>query len=105
MKGRKIATAIIAKLRKEDFYSFEDLKAAVSKKLKEFNHLPFQKREGSRYQAWREEKNYLHSLPALPFEIANWHKDRAVNFNYHVIYNKNRYSCPYQYSGKKVDLR
>ena len=28
----KIATAIIAKLRNEVFYSFEDLKAAVSKK-------------------------------------------------------------------------
>lgn len=101
----KIATAIIAKLRNEDFYSFEDLKAAVSKKLKEFNHQSFQKREGSRYQSWQEEKSYLHPLPALPFEIATWYKDRAVNLDYHVIYKKNRYSCPYQYSGKKVDLR
>lgn len=101
----KIATAIIAKLRNDDFYSFEDLKAAVAKKLKEFNHQSFQKREGSRYQSWQEEKNYLHPLPALPFEIATWYKDRAVNLDYHVIYKKNRYSCPYQYSGKKVDLR
>ena len=44
----KIATAIIAKLRNEVFYSFTDLKAAVSKKLYEFNHNDFQKREGSR---------------------------------------------------------
>ena len=29
----KIATAIIARLRNETFYSFEDLKAAVAKKL------------------------------------------------------------------------
>ena len=81
----KIATAIIAKLRNEDFYSFEDLKAAVSKKLKEFNHQSFQKREGNRYQSWQEEKNYLHPLPDLPFEIATWYKDRTVNLDYHVI--------------------
>ena len=34
----KVATAIIAKLRNTVFYSFEDLKAAVAKKLYEFNH-------------------------------------------------------------------
>lgn len=43
----KIAMAIIAKLRNEVFYSFRDLKAAVSKKLYEFNHDDFQKSEGS----------------------------------------------------------
>ena len=56
----KIATAIIAKLRNEVFYSFPDLKAAVSKKLYEFNHNDFQKREGSRYDAYLDEKEFLH---------------------------------------------
>ena len=48
----KIATAIIAKLRNEVFYSFEDLKGAVARKLYEFNHERFQKREGTRYEAY-----------------------------------------------------
>ena len=52
----KIATAIIARLRNETFYSFEDLKAAVAKKLYGFNHESFQKREGSRYDAYLDEK-------------------------------------------------
>ena len=52
----KIATAIIARLRNETFYSFEDLKAAVTKKLYGFNHESFQKREGSRYDAYLDEK-------------------------------------------------
>lgn len=34
----KVATAIIAKLRNKVFYIFEDLKAAVAKKLYAFNH-------------------------------------------------------------------
>jgi transposase len=68
----KIATAIIAKLRNEVFYSFEDLKAAVSKKLYEFNHENFQKREGTRYEAYLDEKEYLHALPEIPYEVSTW---------------------------------
>ena len=41
----KIATAIIAKLRNEVFYSFEESKIAVYKKLNEFNNQKIQKRE------------------------------------------------------------
>lgn len=101
----KVATAIIAKLRNEIFYSFEDLKAAVAKKLYEFNHEDFQKREGSRYESFLDEKEYMHELPAVPYEIATWVYGRAVNLDFHVVFEKNRYSCPYQYVRKKVDLR
>lgn len=101
----KIATAIIAKLRNEMFYSFADLKAAVSKKLYEYNHENFQKREGSRYESYLDEKEYLHPLPSIPYEIATWVYGRCVNIDYHVVFEYNRYSCPYQYAKKKVDLR
>jgi hypothetical protein len=96
----KIATAIIAKLRNEVFYSFLDLKAAVSKKLYEFNHEDFQKREGSRYDSYQDEKSMLHPLPAIPYEIATWIYERKVNIDYHVVFEYNRYSCPYQYAHK-----
>lgn len=101
----KIATAIIAKLRNETFYSFSDLKSAVYRKLEEFNRQSFQKREGSRYDAFLEEKEYLHPLPAFPYEIATWVYGRKVNLDYHVVFEYNRYSCPYQYLHKKVDLK
>ena len=101
----KVATAIIAKLRNEVFYSFEDLKTAVSKKLYEFNHENFQKREGSRYESYLDEKEYMHELPELPYAIATWVYGRAVNLDFHVVFEKNRYSCPYQYARKTVDLR
>lgn len=102
----KVATAIIAKLRNEVFYSLEELKFSVFKALKEFNETPFQKREGSRTEVFQnEEKQYLHELPDIPYEIADWYYSRSVNLDCHVVYAKNRYSCPYQYVGKEVDLK
>ena len=101
----KIATAIIARLRNEEFHSFNDLKKAVSEKLYEFNHEKFQKREGSRYEAYLDEKEYLHPLPEIPYEISTWIYGRSVNLDFHVVFEKNRYSCPYQYARKTVDLR
>lgn len=101
----KIATAIIAKCRNCTFTSFEGLKYEVRKKLKEFNDEPFQKRDGSRTEIWKEEKEALRPLPDLPYEVANWVYDRKVGLDFHIAYKKNRYSCPYQYSGKCVDLK
>jgi transposase len=101
----KIATAIIAKLRNEIFYSFHNLKQAVTKALMEFNAAPFQKREGSRREIFEEEKLYLRHLPAIPYEVAEWIYGRKVNLDCHVVYAKNRYSCPYQHVGKSVDLK
>jgi len=101
----KIATAIIAKLRNEVFYSLPQLQAAVKTALAEFNAAPFTKREGSRLLVFEEEKNYLHPLPAIPYEVSEWVYGRKVHFDCHVIYNKNRYSCPYQYVGQKADVK
>ena len=101
----KIATAIIARCRNDVYYSFSDLKKGVANKLYKFNHEPFQKREGSRYEILLEEREYLRPLPDTPYEIAEWVYGRTVNLDFHVVYKKNRYSCPYQYAKKKVDLR
>ena len=101
----KIATAIIAKLRNESFSSLYELNIAIAVKLKNFNDEPFQKREGSRTLVFKEEKDFLIPLPAVPYEISTWVYARSINLNSHVAYKKNYYSCPYQYIGKKVDLK
>lgn len=41
----------------------------------------------------------------MPYVIAEWVYGRSVNVDFHVVYLKNRYSCPYQYVHKKVDLK
>ena len=101
----KLSTAVIAKLRNEEFFEFHMLKGAVRKALDEFNKSPFQKRPGSRYEAWQEEKDYLERLPDIPYELSEWLYDRKVYPNCHVSVAKNFYSVPYAYVGRKVDVK
>lgn len=102
----KIATAIIAKLRNQVFYNIDEVKIAVSEKLSAFNDAPFQKREGSRSSVFQEmELSTLRPLPLIPFEIAQWVYGHKVHHDCHVAYKNNRYSVPYKYVSKKVDLK
>lgn len=104
----KMATVIIAALRNVRFTSLEQLKTAVAKEVDKFNRSPFQKRtDGSRYEVWLEEKEDLTALPSIPFEVSHWVYGRKINLNYHIYYEKNYYSVPYQYvsKNKMVDLR
>ena len=101
----KTATAVIAKLRNRVFHTLDGLRIAVYEAVSDFNSAPFQKREGSRALVFEEEKRYLHALPEMPFEISDWVYGRKVNLDSHVVFKKNRYSCPYAYVGKAVDLK
>ena len=58
-----VSTWIIAALRNQKFFSIRELNEAISAKLYEFNHKPFQKKEGSRASAFEEEKPFLLPLP------------------------------------------
>jgi len=102
----KVASAIVARLRNERFGTLAELNAAIREKLDEFNAAPFQKREGSRKLVFEEvESAFLEPLPALPFEVCSWVYGRAVNLDFHVVFEKNRYSAPHALVGKKVDLK
>ncbi len=101
----KISTWITAALRNEQFFSLEELNAAISEKLKLYNARKFQKKECSRLSLFLgEEKPLLAPLPATPFELAEW-KQATVQFNYHISVEKMFYSVPYQYIKDKVDVR
>ena len=65
-----ISTFILAALRNRRFLSLAELNEAISEKLYEFNHKPFQKREGSRAIAFEEERAFLIPLPPRPYELA-----------------------------------
>jgi transposase len=102
----KIATAIIARLRNQSFYNISDLRVAVKEKLNDFNSNPFQKREGSRRSVFLvNEKPYLREIPDIPYTVADWIYGHKVNIDCHVSFETNRYSAPYKYVGKIVDIR
>ncbi|MBK5262300.1 MAG: IS21 family transposase, partial [Peptostreptococcaceae bacterium] len=105
----KIATAIIATLRDEVFFSLQSLNNAIKEKLFGFNNNPFQKRYDGKYSRQDifkgNEKEFLRSLPEIPYEYGIWIFGRKVSPSSHIQYKKNYYSCNFKYVGEKVDLK
>ncbi|MBM7581165.1 IS21 family transposase [Jeotgalibacillus terrae] len=100
-----ISTWIIASLRNQEFFSLQELNSVVHEKLKEFNHKPFQKKQGSRHTAFKEEEHFaLTPLPASTYEIATW-RIATVQYDYHIVVDKMFYSVPYDYVKYQVDIR
>ena len=100
-----ISTWITAALRNEQFFSISELNLAIRQKLEEFSHRPFQKKEGSRYEIFRDEElPLLAPLPVTPYELAEW-KQATVQFNYHISCAGMLYSVPHEYIKRKVDVR
>lgn len=100
-----ISTWITAALRNEQFFSLSELNRAIRQKMEAFSRRPFQKKEGSRYEIFRDEElPLLAPLPATPYELAEW-KQATVQFNYHISFAGMLYSVPHEYIKRKVDVR
>ena len=65
-----VSTWILAALRNRQFLSLDELNRAIWENLVNFNHKPFQKKDGSRASDFEEEKLFLLPLPPNPFELA-----------------------------------
>ena len=99
-----ISTFILAALRNQQFLSLDELNDSIQERLYEFNHKPFQKKNGSRASEFEDEKTFLLALPAQPFELSTW-KIATVGPNYHISVDGMNYSVPYEYIKQKVDVR
>lgn len=100
-----LETWILAALRNRKFFTFEELNKAIHEKLEEFNAKPFQKKKGSRLSAFlEEEKDFLMPLPASPYETAVW-STATIQPDYLIKIGDCKYSVPYEFIGKKVDIR
>ena len=96
---------ILAALRNRKFFTFDELNKAIHEKLEEFNAKPFQKKKGSRLSAFiEEEKDFLMPLPASPYETAVW-STATIQPDYLIKIGDCKYSVPYEFIGKKVDIR
>jgi len=99
-----LTSALIGRLRNQEYFSLYELNQDISKNLEKFNRKPFQKKDGSRKSLYEDEKFYLQHLPREPYEIAVW-KSLTVQYNYHVAIEGMNYSCPFELAHKKVDVR
>lgn len=100
-----LTNQIVGRLRNYRFSSINELNHQILIEIDKLNKKEFQKREYSRtYVFENEEKEFLKPLPDMPYEYAIW-KTATVSFNYHVQFERNYYSVPYQYVKQQVNLR
>jgi transposase len=95
---------ILAAIRNRMFFSLSELNKAIKGKLSEYNDRPFQRETFSRRDKYLEEREFLLPLPKHPFELATW-KKATVAKDYHVKVLDKYFSVPFEYIGKRVDVR
>ncbi len=97
---------IYTKLYGREFFSLEQINAAIAELLEEYNSITLQGRQYSRKQQFEEmEKVTLQPLPQTRFEMRQ-QLTVTVMKNGHVCLScdKHYYSVPYQYTGKKIKI-
>jgi len=96
---------ILARLRKQTFFSLADANATIRVLLNDLNSRPFKELPGSRKQAFDAlDRPVLKPLPAEAYSFSQWKKVR-VGFDYHVQIDGHYYSVPYQLRGRQLEAR
>src|SRR5947209_6856312 len=96
---------IVAALRNHKFFSLEELNEAIRELLAKLNHRPFRKKDGTRASVWEAiDRPALKPLPTEPFDLSQWSRAR-VNIDYHVSFDSNLYSVPYNLVQELVEIR
>lgn len=101
-----VYSRIYTKIRNEEFHSLDELNAAILVKLKDYNDVKFQERDCSRRDLFEElDKPALRALPTKIYELKDY-KQSTVQKNSHIFISKdkNYYSVPHTYVGKKVSV-
>jgi transposase len=95
----------LAALRHRKFFSLAEANQSIGELLHRLNHRPFRKRDGSRASVFEAlDKPALQPLPSERFEISEWARAR-VNIDYHVAFDGNFYSVPYNLVQQVVEIR
>jgi len=97
---------ILAALRNQTFFSLAALNEAIREKTRILNDRPLQRLGVSRRELYeRLDRPALKPLPARPYELAEWKDNCGVNIDYHIAFDHNCYSVPYQLLHERVDVR
>jgi transposase len=96
---------IVAALRHHRFFSLDELNAEIRRLLERLNDRRFRKREGSRASVFVAlERPALRPLPAERFDMSQWTRAK-VNIDYHIAFDTNFYSVPYNLVHEVVEVR
>jgi transposase len=97
---------ILARLRNRQFFSPDEINAALQEEQEALNNRPMKEYGGqTRRQRFEElDKPYAQKLPVEPFKISNVKIGVLVSPNYHIRFEDHFYSVPYHLASKRVDV-
>jgi transposase len=97
---------ILARLRNRQFFSLDEINAAIREELEVLNSRPMKEYGGqTRRQRFEElDKPYAQPLPVEPFKISRIKKDVRVAPNYHIRFEDHFYSVPHHLVAHRVDI-
>jgi transposase len=96
---------VLAPLRKRQFFSLQELNAAIAEQVALVNTRRFRGQPVSRKALFEElERPALQPLPTTRYAFATW-KPARVNIDYHVECDTRYYSVPYQLARQAVEVR
>ncbi|HET9489418.1 MAG TPA: IS21 family transposase [Methylomirabilota bacterium] len=96
---------ILARLRRETFFSLGALNARIAELLTDLNGRRMRRYGASRRELFeRLDQPALRRLPAEPFVYGEWTKAR-VNIDYHVVIHHHYYSVPHELAHEVVEVR
>lgn len=96
---------ILARLRHRQFFSLDELNAAIQELLVVLNDRPFQKLDGCRRSVFETiDRPAMKPLPTTRYEFAEW-KKALVAIDYHVDVTGHFYSVPHALVRQKVEVR
>lgn len=96
---------IMAKLRKQIFFSLEELNKAIAQLLIQLNQRPFKKLPGTRLSQFEKiDKPALKLLPKTRYELITI-KKISVRLDYHIDVDGHYYSVPHALINQVVDYR
>ncbi|MBM7422624.1 hypothetical protein HNR64_000928 [Spongiibacter marinus] len=95
---------ILARLRRQTFFSLAELNRCIRVLLEELNARPFKQLPGNRIEAFQSlDKPALNPLPTQAYRFVDI-KPVKVNIDYHVQYQQHHYSVPHHYVGETLEL-
>lgn len=88
------------------FFSLHELNKELSRLLDRYNDLLFLRKESSRKELFQSvERTYLKPLPATPYQIKDYRRAKVQKMGYvYFSLDKNYYSVPYRYIGKRTQI-
>lgn len=96
---------LLARLRKQTFFSLAEVNAALQPLLVWLNHRPFKKLPGSRCSQFEAlDKPTLKPLPPQRYYYAEWKKVR-VHLDYHIEVDGHYYSVPHKFLKQELEVR